>query len=365
VPSVAVIVLAFGPEPLLDDCIRSILASRDVEVELLLVDNGCPNPQLAELGALPGVRLLTPGRNLGFAGGVAFGVDHASAEYLCLINSDAVVEPDAVAELVARTAEPGVGIVSGSVRFHGDPQTVNSAGNPLHVLGFAWAGGFGADAADHVVERPVAVASGAAMAMRRTVWDELGGFEPRFFMYHEDVDLSLAAWQHGYRVEYVPTALVHHDYHFSRTSTKVYYAERNRLVVVVTRWPGRLLVGVLPLLVAVELGSVIVGGLPGLRRAKLRAWWWLVRNRSWLRDRRRSNLTGARQPAAFVPLLETRFGAETPASGGLAGRVLDEVVPRYARLLRLPVGRGGPVRGTGRNEVRDGSDAPIRGGRDG
>jgi GT2 family glycosyltransferase len=337
VPSVSVIVLAYGAEPLLDDCIRSILASRDVDVALHLVDNGCSNPSLAELGGLPGVRLHVPMENLGFAGGVAFGVGHAAGDFLCFINSDAVVEPDAIAALVGRAGDPGVGVVSGSVRFHRDPATVNSAGNPLHVLGFAWAGGFGAPADDHRVGRPVAVASGAAMAMRRQVWDELGGFEPRFFMYHEDVDLSVAAWQHGYSVEYVPAAVVHHDYEFSRTSTKLYYAERNRLVVLLTRWPRRLLTAILPLVVVVELGTVVAGGLPGLRKAKLQGWWWLVHNRRWLRDRRRDNLAASVQPDAFVRHLETRFGRQTPASGGLAGRVLDRLVPAYVRCLRLAV----------------------------
>jgi GT2 family glycosyltransferase len=337
VPSVSVIVLAFGPEPLLDDCVRSILVSQDVDVELHLVDNGCSNPALAELGGLPDVRLHVPEGNLGFAGGVAFGVGHAAGDYLCFINSDAVVEPDAIAALVGRAADPAIGIVSGSVRFHRDPARINSAGNPLHLLGFAWSGGFGAPADDHRVGRQVAVASGAAMAMRRQVWEELGGFDPRFFMYHEDVDLSVAAWQHGYSVEFVPAAVVHHDYEFSRTATKLYYAERNRLIVLLTRWPRRLLTAILPLLVAVELGTVVAGGLPELRRAKLQGWWWLARHRRWLCDRRRDNLAASVQPEAFVRHLEARFGPQTPASGGFAGRVLDRVVPAYVRWLRLPV----------------------------
>jgi GT2 family glycosyltransferase len=337
VPSVSVIVLAFGPEPLLEECVRSVLRSRDVSVELHLVDNGCSNPQLTELARLPGVRLHTPAGNLGFAGGVVHAAGAAEADLLCLVNSDAVVEPEAIAELVTRASDPDVGVVSGSVRFLDDPAAVNSAGNPLHVLGFAWSGGFGEEAERFAVGRQVAVASGAALALRRAVWEELGGFEPRFFMYHEDVDLSLAAWQHGYTVEYVPSAVVLHDYHFSRTPTKVYYAERNRLIVVLTRWPRRLLAAVLPLLVAVELGSVLAGGLPGLRTAKLRAWWWLIRHVRWLRERRRANLTGASYPDAFVGLLEVRFGSATPASGGLGGRLLDALVPTYARLLRLPI----------------------------
>jgi GT2 family glycosyltransferase len=337
VVTVSVIVLAFGPEPLLEECLRSVLGSEGVDVDVHLVDNGCTREDLARFAVLPRVRIHRPAHNLGFAGGVEYGARHADAEFLCLINSDAVVRSDAIARLIEGASDPSVGIVSGSVRLYRQPETINSAGNPLHLLGYAWSGGFGRPASEFDVRRQVAVASGAALVMRRQLWSELGGFDPRFFMYHEDVDLSLAAWQRGYTVEYVPDAVVLHDYHFGRTATKLYFAERNRLIVLLTRWPRHLLLAILPLLVLVEVGTVVVGGLPGLRGAKVRGWWWLARNGGWLLARRRANLAAAQDAGAFIGRLEAVFGSATPASGGLGGRVLDLVVPLYSRLLGLPI----------------------------
>src|SRR5690606_6019201 len=101
--------------------------------------------------------------------------------------------------------------------------------------------------------RAVGFASGACLALPRRAWEALGGFSPDFFMYHEDVDLSLRMRLIGGRVGVDPAARVHHDYAFAKGPAKWRALERNRWATIVRCYPGPLLAAVAPALLALEL----------------------------------------------------------------------------------------------------------------
>jgi len=79
----------------------------------------------------------------------------------------------------------------------------------------------------HLARREVASVSGALCAIRREAWDAVGGFDPDYFAYHEDVDLSLRVWCSGRKVRYVPEARCVHHYEFSRHPRKLELLERH------------------------------------------------------------------------------------------------------------------------------------------
>ena len=141
-PTVSAVLLAFGPEPWLADAVSAVLASAGVEIEVIVVDNGCTSDAVGLVKELDGVRVITPDVNTGFAGGCDRGAAEATGEYLAFVNSDAIVAPGALSRLVAAAAEPGVGLAMGSIRLADSPELMNSAGNPLHYVGLSWAGGF-------------------------------------------------------------------------------------------------------------------------------------------------------------------------------------------------------------------------------
>ncbi|MBA2388847.1 MAG: glycosyltransferase family 2 protein [Geodermatophilaceae bacterium] len=295
--------LAYGAEPVLLEAVDAVLSSRGVQVEVVVVDNGCTS-DLSALDHRGGVQVLRPGSNTGFAGGCNLGAGSSHAGVLAFVNSDAVVEPDALAELAQAARQPGVGLVSGSIRLAATPELMNSAGNPVHALGLSWAGGLGEPADRHAVGTAVASASGAGLAVRREVWDALGGFTVEFFAYQEDCDLSLRCWQRGWQVRYVPTAVIAHHYEFSRNPLKFYLLERNRLAMLLTVYGGRLLVLLAPALLALELAMLAVALRQGWLRQKLRGYRWLVAHRGWLRRRRRAvqaaRVIGDRELAALL-----------------------------------------------------------------
>lgn len=336
-PCVDVVVVAYGEEPLLKECIESIAHSEGVFVRIALVDNGCSNSYLHELASLSYVHLVSAGANIGFPAGVRLGANQGVSEFVAIINSDVVLEPTTLASLVAVAQSPGVGICMPQILRRTDG-LLNSAGNPLHVLGFSWAGGNGSEPLNRSlpVKLDVAVASGAFMLLRRETWNRLGGMPDEFFLYQEDVDLSIACHQAGLAIALVPSACVSHDYSWSRNAEKTQLAERNRILVILTRYPRALLFRTLPPLLLAEFAVLLLGGLPGVRSAKLRGYAWIFQNRRWVRDRRRQNIGNGAYPNRVQNFLTDAFGDDVPVRTRGMGLV-DQFLPRYLRLVGLRI----------------------------
>ncbi len=323
------IVLAHGLEPTLADCVAALHAAGADEI--LVVDNRAAAESVEGVRAAPRVTVLEPGRNLGYAGGCNFAAQRALGDVLVFVNSDAVVAPGAVRALCDRVADPSVGLACGSIRLAEEPDLVNSVGNPVHFLMFSWVGGFRERASAHPEPAEVASISGVAFAVRRDVWDDLGGFDPTYFAYCEDVDLSLRAWQAGFRVMYEPAAVVQHHYEFSRNRMKHYLLERNRLMnllLLPERRTRRFLV--LPA-VAVEAGVLVAAVRDGWGADKVAGWRWLLRHRRDLARRRAIVQSHRRVPDRDLAGL-LRGQLDPPAGlGPGVPRVVSVALERYWR----------------------------------
>jgi GT2 family glycosyltransferase len=137
-------------------------------------------------------------------------------------------------------------------------------------------------------EQEVGFASGAALVARREAWDGAGGFDPEYFMYGEDLDLSLRLRLAGWGVGVVPSARADHDYTFTKGDYKWFYLERNRWWTVVAAYPTALLMMVLPGLLALEVALLVVAAKGGWLKPKLRAQAAVLRSLPAMRRRRRS-----------------------------------------------------------------------------
>jgi GT2 family glycosyltransferase len=307
---VSAVVLAYREEPWLERCVHALLDSEGVDVEVVLVDNGCTDGGVDRLTATPGVTVVRPGDNLGFSGGCNAGAAVAAGEFLALINGDLIVERDALAELVRFAQKPEVAIAQPSIRLSEDTSRLNSDGNEVHFLGFSWCGSFGEPAAKRTSPRTITSAMGAAMVLRRELWDELGGFEPRYFAYHEDVELCRRCWHRGLELVNVPSAVAVHRYEFGRTPNKIYLSERNRLLFVLTEYETRTLLVLAVPFIMMELAAFLGALATRTAGQKLSGWIWLLRNRRWVRQRRRQ-LQGERvvSDARLAHLFATRLKA--------------------------------------------------------
>ena len=317
--SATVIIVAYNSGEALTRCLDS-LAGEDVVV----VNNGTHAPEIER--AASRARVIESD-NIGFGAGCNRGAREVAADVLVFVNPDTVVQPGAVAALARALEAPDVGVVQARLRLLQQPDLLNSSGNIVHVSGLAWPGGYG-DPADKLTHpQEIAYASGAAFAIRRDVFRELGGFTEELFLYQEDLELSWRAHLHGLRVLVVPEADVLHDYVLERPGRqKEYYLERNRLIVVLSAFSGRLLLLLAPVLLAVEAGIVLVAWRQGWLREKARGWAWLVRNRAWLAAHRRETQAlrrvGDRELARFLtPVVDPRMLELPPGVAVLNGLV--------------------------------------------
>ena len=220
------IVVTHRGGPLLDACLSSLrTALATLDAELLVVDN-------SEHGVrAEGARVLPQGRNAGFAGGVAAGLEAAAGEWILLVNDDAELEPDAATELLAAAVD-GVGTVCGQVRFHARRDTINTAGLVVDRLGIAYDRHAGAPAVDGGAVEEVFGASACVVLYRRAMLDAIGGFDASFFAFGEDADVAWRARTAGWSCLYVPASVAYH--HGSATAgeasaRKYFLVGRNRM----------------------------------------------------------------------------------------------------------------------------------------
>jgi GT2 family glycosyltransferase len=208
---VAVVIVNYNGERLLPDCLASMRAQTLAPAEILVADNGSRDGSLALLRAHhPGVAVLELHRNLGFGGGANRGVAATHAPWVCVLNSDATPEPDWLERLAA--APRGAKTWSlGSVLVSASSGRIESAGDQYDPAGFAYKLLRDRPLSDLPADPyPVFAAPGAAPVFRRDVFERLGGYEERFFLYYEDVDLAFRAVLAGYHALLVPSARVVH-----------------------------------------------------------------------------------------------------------------------------------------------------------
>jgi GT2 family glycosyltransferase len=329
---VSVVIVAYNSGPALVRCLDSLEQSGG-EQEVIVVNNGDEGPELAAADARASVQVIRPRRNIGFAAGCNLGAQRARGDVLLFLNPDTVVKSGAVAELGRTVTDADVGAAMGRLLLLSDPETLNSRGAVIHIAGLGWSSGLGEPAATITEPSEITYANGSALAMGRELFNELGGFTEKLFLYHEDLELGWRARMRGWRIVLNPAADVLHDYEHARNPDKYYFMERNRLVFVASAYSGRLLLLLAPVLLFAEAGLTFVSIREGWFRAKLRGWRWVAGNLRWiLRHRRRlqaARTVGDRHLARHLtPVLDPAM-IELPR----AIRVVNPLLERYWGLV--------------------------------
>jgi len=240
---VTVVIPTLAADSRLLECVQSLSRQTREDLEVLVVDNSGKG-LVRKNGTAPGARVIENARNLGFGGAINQGVEASSSLYVATLNDDAVAHPDWLAALLsALESRPDAGMCASQVRLFGEDR-LDSAGMLIARDGSSKQRGHGRPPGDFPVAEEVLLPSGSAALYRRTMLEDIGGFDDSFFLYCEDTDLGLRARWAGWKCLYAPGAVVEHHYSHSAgraSPVKAYYVERNRLFVVAKNFPGRML----------------------------------------------------------------------------------------------------------------------------
>jgi GT2 family glycosyltransferase len=338
----------------------ALLAELDPDDELVVVDNDSSDgtPGLVRELA-PGARLVELPENVGFAAGANAGAENAEGDLLVFLNPDAIPQAgfrEAIRHPLTkgRGWDAWMGLVTAE-----RGRVVNTLGGVLHFTGIAWAGGAGEPVSDDLLPEEVPFLSGACLAIPRATFARLGGFAPGYFLYHEDVELSLRLRLAGGRIGIEPRAVVDHDYDFARSLDKYRLLERSRWATLLRAYPGPLLAMLAPALLLTELALIPLSIAGGWWRQKLGANLDALRELPTRMAERRPIQQGrAIRSGEFASFLTPDLGSPYL---GRAGRLapLRWCLRAYWRLVRLLLRvprrprESPPLGGRGTEEVSD------------
>ncbi len=324
--SLSVVIVTYNSAAALERTLPALAAELRDGDELIVVDNASSDDSAKRARALaPSAAIIETGANLGYGEASNRGAAVASGEVVLFLNPDAVPQ-EGFRDAIVAPAENG----SGWSAWQGlvtakDGAEINTRGGVVHFTGIAWAGGAG-DPVSSLPAEPSepGFASGACLAIPRTELERLGGFAGGFFLYHEDVDLSLRIRLTGGRLGVARDAAVDHDYDFDKGKAKWRYLERNRWATLIRTYPAALLALLVPALIATDLALwpvAIVNRWGGQRRGALAdTLRGLPRHLSERREIQRTRVVSASEFASHLTAeLDSAFLGTASRSRVLAG----------------------------------------------
>jgi GT2 family glycosyltransferase len=292
-PRVAVILINYKDyaERFLSDCIESLRKQsypRD-SFKIFIVDNATSDETVEYLKKISSEAEIIPNsKNEGF---IANNIVMQQAidlgfDYVVLFNMDTIADSNWLFELVRAAEEnKNAGAIQSLILLHPETDKINSLGNQMHFLGFGFCEGYGEKMSNVKCQmsKPFFYASGAAVLYPVKVLREVGLFDPEFFMYHEDTDLSWRIRRTGYEILLAPKSIMYHKYQFSRSILQFYYIERNRMIAMFENYRlGTLFLILLPFLV-MELGMFGYAVSRGMPSTKLKVYGYFLKPKNWVR----------------------------------------------------------------------------------
>ena len=281
---VAVIVVTHNAEKYLPECLQSIKNQEtnngEIQFTVFIIDSNSQDQTVEFIKThYPEFKIFEHKENLGYAKGNNIGIQLAlndHHDYLLIVTHDVKLDQCCLSELLKTMSKNDtIGIVQPKILLWDDPQRINTIGNDSHFLGYGFMRGYRDLTEDHphLKERPIPSVSGAALLLKSSLLEEIGQFDESFFMYSEDTDLSWRARLRGYKLFLSPKAISYHFYEFSKNPMKMYYLDRNRIILVLKNYKILTLILLLPAFALMEIGESFFA---------LQSGWWKEKIRSRL-----------------------------------------------------------------------------------
>jgi hypothetical protein len=312
---VSVVIVSFNVSQLLRECIESLQDALQigesqikpsgglhVNSEIIVIDSGSSDDTLRMLAQhFDRVRVVTAGTNVGFSKGNNIGIEHSQGRYILLLNPDTRVLDRAIQSLIAYIDQhPRVGMVG--------PQLLNNDGtiqSSRRRFPTLWTGLFESTWLEPLAPRglieqyymldtnaeevtPVGWLTGAAMLVRRSVVDEVGGLDESFFMYSEELDWQKRISEAGWEIVYVPSAKIIHyggksseqviaQRHLYFQNSKIHYFRKFHGAAAAFTLRYYLLLSY-TIQIVIEAGKSLVNHKREMRLERIKTYWHVIRS---------------------------------------------------------------------------------------
>lgn len=234
---VAVVILNYRVKDRALNCVGSVQKSNYQNLEIIVVDNNSQDGLEEEIQKIAGVKFIQTNDNLGYTGGNNIGIKKAlenQADYIFILNADTEIDQNTISNLVKVSQDQEIGIAGPKILFD-DQKTIWYAGGIFdmdNVLG-KHRGVDEKDQGQYDKIEETNYVSGGAMFVDKKVFEKIGFFDDKYFLYYEDSDFCFRAKKAGFKIRYVPSAVV---FHANAQSTGLgsplqdYYITRNRML---------------------------------------------------------------------------------------------------------------------------------------
>lgn len=256
-PSITIIIVNYNAGEWLARCVQSVVNQTHKVFHCVIVDNGSTDGSLETLGNLDArFQIIKAGENLGFAAGCNLGEKAHPSDWVAMLNPDAFAHEDWLEHLIgATTLAPNVTMVGSTQYMALEPGVFDGLGDYYHIAGLAWRGGFGHKVGP-IQTREAFGPCGAGAFYHGETFRRLGGYDERFFCYHEDVDLAyrfrlaggLCVQSAEAKIDHVSSGISGRASDFA-----VFYGTRNRIWTFYKNTPLFLLILTAPLHIALNL----------------------------------------------------------------------------------------------------------------
>jgi len=239
-PFVSIIIVNYNGKHYLEECLSSLGGSdypRD-RIEVILVDNASTDGSFEYVKKkFPNVRILQLNKNYGFCKPNNEGVKIAKGEYVVFLNNDTAVDKKWLSELVKGVlSDKDVVSCASKMLYYQRKEIINTAGGKITIIGGGFYRGYGdKDGEKYNKFEYTGFGCGAGVLVKKVFFEKIGGFDEDYYAACEEHDLGWKSWLYGYKVLYVPTAVMYHKESGtfgSKSSSqpiKVYLITRNRL----------------------------------------------------------------------------------------------------------------------------------------
>ncbi len=234
-PIVTVIAVNYRQPAATCDLLRSLRQHDYSNLEVIVVENSRTEDANDRYeAAYPGVKVIVSDKNAGYAGGNNLGLKAAAGEYLFIINNDTELLPGTIQSLVDAFSDPAVGMACPKIKYYDHPEMIQFAGfSEVDMLGRnKMIGKHEVDHGQHDLPSDLPYGHGAAMMISRSALETVGPMPEDFFLYYEELDWSARFTKKGFRIRYIPDAVVLHKESASvgkGSPMRTYYMTRNRV----------------------------------------------------------------------------------------------------------------------------------------